>query len=118
MPYWINLVLDNDKGEPTYLQRAKPGVVMEFRRWPDVPTPGVGGILPMKLIFKDDFVDKYRKSGSSVTKGTGTSSGKPVQKIRIMLKSGSHLPEGYAFDALMEDDNGVWKTWDPRVVSK
>jgi len=88
----------------------------------------------MKLIFKDDFVDKYRKSGSSVTKGTvlgdkpnrtvvfeskaGTSSGKPVQKIRIMLKSGSHLPEGYAFDALMEDDNGVWKTWDPRVVSK
>lgn len=140
MPYWIDLVLDNDKGAPTYLQRASPSVIMEFRRWPDVPTPGIGDILPMKLVFKGDFEGKYMKQGANnptLTEGVpgdsptgpvvvftskaGTSEGKDVQEVRIMLKPSPknlHPVEGYAFDVLMQGDNGAWKTWDPRVVSK
>jgi hypothetical protein len=134
MPYWIDLVLDTDKDEPTYLQRASPSVIMEFRRWPDQPTPGPV-LLPMKIIFKNDFVGKYDTNGANLTLGTvvgtapnqtveflsqaGTSGGQAVHDIRIKLDPGSTHPQGgYSFDVEMQNDNTDWKKWDPRVVSK
>ena len=133
MPYWIDFIFDSAKDKPTFLQRATPGLIMEFRRWPDPPDSGVLPP-PMRIVFRKNAFDGQFKTQGDTTPPTFTAQlirfesvpgqvgGDPVQEVRIMLNPNPpkpHPPGGYAYDVQMRPTAaGAWKSWDPRVVSK
>lgn len=131
MPYHVDMIFDSANNTPTYLLRAQPDLIMEYRRWPDPPNSGAMPP-PMRLVFKRaDFYGKYKTTGNTTTpvltatevifnSGDGTVSGDDVQEVRIILKPNvAHPPGGYKFNVDMRPTlTGAWVTWDPRVVPR